>query len=569
MSWTPYRENGQMQQQASISDNYGYSESGMLENYLNFDKTIGIHTFNAMVGNTFSSAKFNNSRSINTSGNGTTSVPWENYDVLLVTRTPSFTISSNSASYDAYLSYYGRVNYILKDRYLFTFNYRQDASPKFSPKNRWGRFPSVALAWKMEEEAFVKNIPIISQAKLRLSWGKSGNDRIDSYAYVGNVFNGGGSVVAAMGTGPSMWLGSTVNGLPAPNIRWETTTSYNAGIDLGFNNNAFTTTLNVYSRQTDGILIRVPVPQSTGIVDAPLSNAAEVSNIGFEFEAGYNKTFGDLRLSVTGNVSYNKNEVTSLGAGEPIMNTQVRTEVGYPIGFYYGYVVDKVLSTTAEAQAYNAKFGTNAKAGDIAFKDVAGPKDANKKPTGPDGKLTAEDRTYIGTSIPPWAFGMNASANYRQFDLQFGLTGVSGNNLYDQTRIFELEGMQRIFNQSAEVLKRWRKEGDITNVPRAIEADPNENRRHSSRYIKDGSFLRISNVTIGYRVPFVSNQFIDNLRLYVTCQNAYVFTKYNGYDPEFGSNSSGSGYNMGRGVVSGGNMTPQPRVFMFGLQAAF
>jgi hypothetical protein len=325
----------------------------------------------------------------------------------------------------------------------------------------------------------------------------------------------------------------------------------------------------VYSRQTDGILIRVPVPYSTGIVDAPLSNAAEVSNIGFEFEAGYNKTFGDLRLSVTGNVSYNKNEVTSLGAGEPIMNTQVRSEVGHPIGSYYGYVVDKVLSTTAEAQAYNAKFGTNAKAGDIAFKDVAGPKDANGNPTGPDGKLTAEDRTFIGVSIPPWSFGMNTSANYRQFDLQVGMTGIYGNNLYDQTRIFELEGMQRIFNQSAEVLKRWRKEGDITNVPRAIEADPNDNRRHSSRYVKDGSFLRISNVTLGYTVPLVTNPVIERLRLYVTCQNAYVFTKYNGYDPEFGSTGSGSGYNQGRGVVSGGNMTPQPRVFMFGLQATF
>jgi TonB-linked SusC/RagA family outer membrane protein len=570
MSWTPYRENGQMQNQATISDNYGYSESSMLENYLNFNKEIGIHSFNAMVGNTFSSAKFNNSRSVNTSGNGTTSVPWENYDVLLVTRTPSYTVSSNSASYDAYLSYYGRINYILKDRYLFTFNYRQDASPKFSPKNRWGRFPSVALAWKMEEETFIRNIEILSQAKLRLSWGKSGNDRIDSYAYVGNVFNNSGGVIAAIGTGQSMWLGSTINGLPAPNIRWETTTSYNVGLDLGFNNNAFTSTINVYSRLTDGILIRVPVPYSTGIVDAPLSNAAEVSNIGFEFEAGYNKSFGDLRLSVTGNVSYNKNEVISLGAGEPIMSSQVRTEVGYPIGFYYGYVVDKVLSTTAEAQAYNQKFGTNAKAGDIAFKDVAGPRDANKKPTGPDGKLTADDRTFIGTSIPPWSYGMNISANFRQFDAQVGLSGLAGNKLYDQTRIFEMEGMQRIFNQSAEVLKRWKKEGDITHVPRAIEADPNDNRRISDRYIKDGSFLRISNVTIGYSVPLVTNPVIERLRLYISCQNAYVFTKYNGYDPEFGSSDTGaSNYNMRRGVVSGGNMTPIPRTFMFGLQATF
>ena len=570
MSWTPYRENGQMQQQASISDNYEYRETGMLENYLTFDKKIGIHTLNAMVGNTFSSAKFNNGRSVNTSGQGTTTTPWQNYDVLLVTRTPSYTVSSNNAWYDAYLSYYGRVNYSLMDRYLFTFNYRQDASPKFSPKNRWGRFPSVALAWKMEEENFMKQIPGISQAKLRLSWGKSGNDRIDSYAYVGNVFNDGGGVIASIGTGQSMWLGSTINGLPAPNIRWETTTSYNAGLDLGFHNNTLTTSIDVYNRLTDGILIRVPIPNSSGIVTSPLSNAASVRNTGFEFQAAYNKSFGELNLMVSGVVSYNKNVVTSLGTGEPIMNSQVRTDVGHPIGSFYGYVVDRVLPTTADAQAYNKKFGTNVKAGDIAFKDVAGPKGADKKPTGPDGKLTADDRTFIGASIPPWGFGMNVNATYNHFDFQLGMTGIAGNKLYDQTRIFELEGMQRIFNQSAEVLKRWKKEGDITNVPRAVEADPSDNRRISSRYIKDGSYLRISNVTLGYTFPFTTNPFIDRLRLYVTCQNAYVFTKYNGYDPEFGSNTTNaSSYNMQRGVVSGSNMTPIPRTFMFGLQATF
>ena len=572
LGWAPYRENGNLSQPASINESYSYSESSMIENYLTFNKVVGIHSFSAMIGNTFSSKKLNNGRSISASGSSSDTDAWENYGVLLVNRTPAYSVTGNNTWYGAYLSYFGRFNYSLMDRYLFTFNYRQDASPNFSPLNRWGRFPSVALAWKMEEEGFIKRLEKISQAKLRLSWGKSGNDRINSYAYLANLYSGSSNnVMATLGTDQNQFIGITVNGLPATDIRWETTTSYNAGLDLGFLKNTWTASIDAYTRLTDGILINVPIPHSSGIDQSPMSNAAEVRNTGAEFQVGYNKMLGNVSLSVSGVMSYNKNEVVSLGAGQPIMMDMVRTEKGHSVGEFYGYVVDKVLSTTAEANAYNAKYGTSVQAGDIAFKDIAGPPDENGNPTPPDGVIDDNDRTFIGKSIPPWNFGLNISATYRHFDFQLGMSGVAGNKLYDYTRFFELEAMKRIFNQTTDVLRRWEKEGDITDIPRAVEADPSNNLRNSDRYIKDGSYLRIKNLTVGYTVPLASNNFIEKLRLYASCQNVYTFTKYDGFDPEFGAEYEydSQWYNMRRGVVRGSNLTPIPRIFMFGMQVTF
>jgi TonB-linked SusC/RagA family outer membrane protein len=278
-NWMPYNENGNLFNQATIGESYGYSEGAMIENFLTFDKKISTHSINAMIGNTYSTSTLNNGRDLTVAGNGTTATPWENYEVLLVTRAPTQTISGNSSSHSAYLSYYGRLNYSFKDRYLFTFNYRQDASPNFSPKNRWGRFPSMALAWKLEEEGFMKQFQNISQAKLRLSWGKSGNDRINNYAYLANLFQGGSmNIVSAVGVNQDQFLGTTVNTMPAVGIRWETTTSYNVGLDVGFLNNKFTASLDVYNRLTDGILIRVPIAYSSGIDNSPYSNAAQVRN---------------------------------------------------------------------------------------------------------------------------------------------------------------------------------------------------------------------------------------------------------------------------------------------------
>ena len=572
MDWSPYRENGNLVQPASINESYSYGQSAMVENYLNFNKEIDIHSFNAMIGNTYSTAKLNNGRSINVSGSGSDTEAWENYEVLLVTRTPSFSITNSNTWHSAYMSYYGRLNYSLMDRYLLTFNYRQDASPNFSPKNRWGRFPSLALAWKLEEEDFIKKAKKISQAKLRLSWGKSGNDRIDSYAYLANLYSGdSNNIVSPIGVNQNQFSGITINGLPATDIRWETTTSYNAGLDLGFLKNAWTASVDVYTRLTDGILVNVPIPGSSGIDQSPLSNAAKVRNTGFEFQTGYNKMLGEVSLSISAVASYNKNEVVSLGKGEPIMDDMVRTEKGHSIGEYYGYVVDKVLSTTAEAEDYNKKYNTNAEAGDIAFKDIAGPRDANGNPTGPDGIIDDNDRTFIGKSIPSWNYGLNLFAGYHHFDFQLGFSGAAGNKIYDYTRIFELEAMKRPFNQTTDVLKRWQKEGDITDIPRAVEADPSNNLRNSDRYIKDGSYLRLKNLTIGYTVPFKSDKYIDKLRLYATCQNLYTFTKFDGYDPEVGAEyeEDTRAYNRHRGVLKSNNMTPVPRTIMAGMQVTF
>lgn len=578
LTYNEYSENGDIINKASINDSYSYSQSAMIENYLNFTKEFGVHSINAMIGNSFSSSKYNNGRSATIAGSASEEMDWENMEVLLVNKTPKYTVSGNNTWHSAYLSYYGRINYSLMDKYLLTFNYRQDASPNFSPSNRWGRFPSLALAWKIDEENFMQSFDDLSQLKLRLSVGRSGNDRIASYAYLANLYSGSGNnIVSAIGVNQGQAFGVTINGLPATDIRWETTTSYNLGVDAGFFNNALTASLDVYTRQTDGILVKVPIPGSSGIDQSPYQNAAEVENKGFDFSIGYNKQIGDFGFSASAVVGFNDNKVLSLGAGEPIsMASQTigyltRTEVGHSIGEFYGYQVDKVLSTTAEANAYNEKYGQNAAAGDIAFKDIAGPADENGNPTGPDGKIDDNDRTFIGNPAPKWNYGLNINANYKNFDMQLGFTGVAGNKIFDFAGIYERQGMRRLFNQSADILDRWQEEGDVTDIPRAVISDPNNNLRVSDRYIKDGSYLRLKNFTVGYTVPFKSNEVIDKLRFYVTAQNLFTITKYDGYDPEISSPSSwnADSYNLERGIVTKSNMLPIPRTFLLGVQATF
>ncbi len=575
MAWNSYSENGDFPTQAKIEDAFSYNQGGTLENYLTFTKDFGIHSFNAMIGNTYATKKFNNGRSLTASGSADGTIQWENNEVLLITTTPKYDVNSNTNWYSAYLSYFGRINYTLMDKYLLTFNYRQDASPNFDPDHRWGRFPSLALAWKIDQEEFLRGVGLISQLKLRLSVGKSGNDRISSYAYYANLFSGGGNILGVFGPTQTPLFGVTINSLPATGIHWEESTSYNAGLDFGLWNGVLSGSVDVYKKNTDGILVRVPIAPSSGIDNAPFQNAAEVTNTGIDIALTYQKKIGDFSLSVSGIAGYNKNEVTSLGAGEPIVMAQqsigylTRTEVGHSVGEFYGYKVDKVLSTTKEADDYNQKYGLNVSAGDIAFKDIAGPPDANGNPTGPDGQIDDNDRTFIGKPSPNWNFGLNIGANYKNFDLQIGMIAVTGNSIFDYARIFELESMKRVFNQTTTTLDRWRKEGDVTDVPRAVSADPSNNLRASDRYVKNASYMKIRNITLGYTVPFKNNMVIDRLRVYVTCQNLLTITKYDGYDPEIGSQAGSQNYNLERGILYNASMIPTPRIFLFGIQATF
>jgi TonB-dependent starch-binding outer membrane protein SusC len=577
--WYPTYAQGGLQYPAQIVKNIGWGQSSTWENFFTYTKTFGIHNVSAMAGMSSSIAKFNDSYSIGGIGTSSGSVPWENYNVLMIAQTPTSSVTGEGISHSAYLSYFGRINYSLLDRYLLTLNYRQDASPNFAPENRWGRFPSAALAWKINEESFLKEVKAIDQLKLRFSWGLSGNDRIPNYGYLSTLFKGGNvagfpnGIGAAFGS-PATWLqGTTSNALASVGIKWEQSDSYNAGFDLSMLKNKITASVDFYIRNTKNILIQVPINPSAGIDVPPYSNAASVRNKGIDVSLGYNgKIGGDFRYSLTGVIGYVQNKVTSLGKGEPIWNAPLEsnefitlTEEGHPIGSFYGYKVDKVLSTTAEANAYNTKYGQTAVAGDFAFKDIAGPKDANGNPTAPDGKIDDNDRTYIGSPIPKFNYGFNLNLWYKNFDLMVGGTGIAGVQIYDWFW-WKIRTTDR--------LERWRKEGDVTTVPRATNTDNNRNWRVSDRYITNGSYLKIRNITVGYTLPFKDTKYFDNFRVYATVQNAFCFTSYKSYDPELGSmNANGGGndsnYNLQRGIAGQYNNFPNPRIYMLGFDISF
>ena len=577
--WFPTYAQGGLQYPAQITKGLGWSQSSTWENYFSYNKTFGKHNISAMTGMSSSLAKFNDSYSIGGLGKSSDDVLWENYNVLMVSATPVSSVTGESVSHTAYLSYFGRMNYSLLDRYILTLNYRQDASPNFAPENRWGRFPSVALAWKLNEESFLKDVEQIDQLKLRLSWGLSGNDRIPSYSYLSSLYkgdniagypNGVGAAFGADGT----WLqGTTSNTLASANIKWEQSESYNIGADLSMWQNKFTASLDLYIRNTNNILVQVPINPSSGIDEAGYSNAASVRNKGFDVSLGYNNKIGkDFRYSLSAVLGYVENKVTSLGAGEPIWNAPLETSefitlttVGHPIGSFYGYKVDKVLSTTAEAEAYNSKYGQAAVAGDIAFKDIAGPEDASGNPTGPDGKIDDNDRTFIGNPIPKVNYGFSLNAYYKNFDLNIGGTGVAGVQIYD----FFTHKIR-----TTERLKRWRQEGDITDVPRATNSDNNNNGRVSDRFVANGNYLKIRNITLGYTVPVRKNVYIESIRVYATAQNPFCFTSYESYDPELGSmNANGGGddynYNLQRGIAGQYNNFPNPRIYILGIDLSF
>ncbi len=558
--------NGNVATPNGLQESYFKGFSPMWENYLTFNKEFDNHNITAMVGNTYQRGGY--SRRIEVEGN-----EFESTQVLLPTFASEFNIRNNGAGVSAYMSYYGRINYTLMNKYLFTFNYRTDASPRFAPDDRWGSFPSFALGWKMHEEAFMQGLQTLSTAKLRVSWGISGNDRIGNFRYLSNIYTGSNNnIVYPLGVNNEMYLGATINGLPAQNIRWETSTSVNAALELGLFEDQLFFTAEYYNRLTDGILVRVPIPNSTGIDDPPFKNAAEVRNKGMEFILNYQGNIGEVSYNISANGGFNANEVISLGEGNPIPNGNrggvgniTLTDVGQPIGAFYGFKVDRVLVDEADAQAYRDTYGEeNAQPGDIAFQDISGPEGE------PDGRIDDNDKTFIGDPNPDFTYGMNGGANFRNFDLQFAFTGQAGNQIFNYIGVYHLQGMRRPFNHTTEVLNRWRENGDVTDVPRATQDDTNLNTRVSDRYVESGSFMRMRNITLGYSLPMAnSNSIIKRLRFYVTGENLFTLTGYSGFDPEISAidPNNDQNYNMFQGIDTG--QFPQPRRVFAGVQVTF
>lgn len=471
----------------------------------------------------------------------------------------------------AWLAYVARLNYNFADKYLVSASFRRDGHSRFGPEKRWGNFPSVSAGWRISEEPFMDGVGAISELKLRGSWGQTGNNLIGDYRYQATLqsnfnYHFGDNVLVS---------GTTAGSLANAALGWETNTMTNIGLDMGFLNDRLSFTAEYYINDLQDMLLNIPIAKSLGFTNSFVSaNAGSVRTSGFEFDLGYRDSEGEFQWSVDFNIGTSTNEVTSLGDGLPIQSANfegdnlTRTEVGHPIGSFYGWIVDGLFQSADEIAAGPSQ--DNAAPGDIRFKDLAGPLDAEGNPTGPDGIIDANDKTYIGNPFPKLTYGASANFSFKGFDLNLFFTGVSGNDIYN-TNIYDLEGMTRVFNSGTAVLNRWTGPGTSNTVPRAISGDPNRNTRASTRFVENGSFTRLRNLTLGYSIPSLAlssfaNGAIKRVRIYISTQNLFTITDYSGYDPEIG-NYRGGGGTLQFGIDHGNY--PQPRSFIGGLQISF
>lgn len=570
-SWNPdfVMGGGTHNNPSNYTVGYGASFSPLIENYLTYSNVFGKHDFTVLAGNTLQN--YVNNNDLVASGG-----PFADYRVRNLLYATSSQVTQQIYNKYAYLSYFGRINYQFNNRYILTANFRADGSPKFSPSNRWGYFPSVALAWKLHEENWMKELNIFDQLKLRAGWGKSGNDAISDFAYLSKVWNL--NVFYPLGVNGDKAKGATVKEGASSDIRWETTTSTTIGLDMAFFKNRLTATVEYFTKTTEDILFTVPVPVSMGYgtnygEGSPVANAASVDNNGFELLVGYRNNVGGLKYSVNANYTYVQNEVTSLGKGQPYVHernigfgnqTFTRTDVGQPIGYYYGFEAEGVFKTQAELDAAN----TAAKAKGFEYYQTAETRPGDVKYKDLDGNGAIEwdkDRTNIGSSIPSHYFGANISLAYKGFDFNMDLQGVAGSHIFNGWYI--IRSGATLGNQDAVVLNRWRSEqnpGDGVQ-PRAVLGDPAGNTRTSSLMTEKINYLKIRQLSVGYTLPklFVEKIGFNNIRVYCSANNLYTFTKYSqGYDPEIaGVNNN----NLVRGIDGLYNI-PRPRSVVFGVQ---
>jgi TonB-linked SusC/RagA family outer membrane protein len=460
------------------------------------------------------------------------------------------------------LGYVTRVNYDYDEKYLVAGSFRRDGSSRFGSNFRFGNFYSVALGWNIAKESFMTD-SVFSTLKLRASTGTTGNDRIDDYQYSGTlaqnyIYPINGAAAAGV-TG-----GRAAN----PNLKWESKNDRNIGLDFGIFDDKFTGSFEYFNNKASDILFAVPLPASVGSPDGTqLQNIADTKVSGYEISLGYNDREGDFTWSATANLGTSKNEVTRLAPGVtsvlsgPVPRAGLenfsRLEVGQPLFYFYGLETNGIYKNQAEVDAVLGAGQTIVKPGDIRYVDRNG-----------DKVINSLDKTNIGNPYPDFTYGLNLTAAYKKFDFNCFITGVQGVDVFNANK-FDLTAMQRLFNSGSEVLDRSIVTGGaVTNpsatLPRALGVEQNWNTA-SQRYVEDGSYTRLKNVTIGY--TFSGNEFqkyFSKVRFYLSAQNLVTITNYSGLDPEIvrtDGNSNSAGIDLGR--------YPQPKSVIFGLEVTF
>ena len=464
-------------------------------------------------------------------------------------------------------SYYGRLNYSLNDRYMFTLNARYDGSSNFSKNNKWAFFPSGAFAWNMKNESFMADVEPVSFWKWRVSYGVTGNQAIGPYQTLARF----SPVFTVIG-------GTTVNAVRPTTVAnndltWETTTQLNIGTDIGLFNDRVSLTAEYYRMVTSDLLFNVQLPQYSGYT-SQLKNIGEVENKGFELTLSTRNIDRELKWNMDVNFSANRNKVLALPGGNDIQygsgpghlvglgNTQILRE-GYPVGTFFGWIYDGVYQ---EGDDFVAGGGFEQTAGGEKFRDIDG-RDAEGNLTGtPDGTLNGNDQTIIGNPHPDFIWGWNNEVKFKNFDLNVFFQGSQGNDILSYT-LMELNLLSGINNATTEALDRWTPTHTNTDVPKA---SVGRTRRVSTRWIYDGSFVRLKNLALGYTLPSSVAQRLSmtKFRVYVSAQNVLTLTKYKGYDPEVNYNSdSATDSNRNQGLDYGSY--PNAKSYTVGLNIGF
>ncbi len=452
-------------------------------------------------------------------------------------------------------SSFARLIYNYDEKYLFTGILRRDGSSRFGSNNKYGFFPSGSLGWVVSNEDFFPKNNTLNFLKLRGSYGVTGNDRIGDFRYLSTV-SGGRNY--SLGTSAGLIIGVSPDALSNPDLRWEETTSTDIGFDATLFND-FSLTANWYKKETKGMLLQIAVPGYVGN-NGPIGNIADLSNTGYEIELGYNKRIGELSFRVAANGSFVKNRINYLGDDKEFLGGQTatpqnleitRTKVGHAIGSFFGYRTNGLFQNQAEINAYTSSTGgliqPNAKPGDIRFVDLNG-----------DGKIDADDRSIIGDPTPDFTYGVTLNASYKGFDFVVLGTGITGNQIFNAIRRFDLNTA----NYTTAILSRWTGEGTSNRMPRVTLEDTNENySRVSSLFLESGAYFRIKTIQLGYTLPrqVTEKVGLNKVRIYGMANNLITFTKYNGFDPEIG----GGSYGVDRGFY------PQAKTFYVGLNVGF
>ncbi|QNL49332.1 TonB-dependent receptor [Olivibacter sp. SDN3] len=424
-------------------------------------------------------------------------------------------------------SFYGRLNYSYKGRYLLTVTSRYDGSSRFGTNNKWAFFPSGALAWNVSQEPFMQQVEGISNLKIRASFGETGNSEIGSYQSLARF-------------SPTL---TTVGGMPVnavrptnvanPNLTWETTKQTDVGLDVGFLNGRVNLAIDYYYKKTTDLLYEVPLPLYSGFTTS-LQNIGSVENKGWEFALQTVNLDGEFKWNSDFNITFNRNRILELPGGDIRYNTipghmlstesQILRE-GEVVGAFFGWIFDGVYQ---EGDDFSVQPGKQP--GDVKYRDIYGRNADNNLVEGADGVVNADDRTIIGNPHPDFIFGFNNDFKYKNFDLNIFFQGSYGNDMLNITRM-ELDWMAGKGNATKDALNRWTPSNTNTNVPRASAAN---NPEVSSRWVEDGSYLRLKNIALGYNLPqfMLGKLQVARLRIFASAQNLLTFTNYKGFDPE-------------------------------------